>query len=283
MKAVVLALTLLSSSGTTAPAENPFTHPGEPIEIGQSRQIHSRSLGDSRRINVMLPPGYDDPKAASARYPVLYLLDGGVEWQDFLHVAGLVHQGGLWGGNQPVILVGVESKDRRREFTSPSADPKEKKDFPTHGGADAFRRFLVEELKPAIDSAYRTNGVDGLMGESFAGLFVLETALRYGDDFDRYAAVSPSLWWNNQALARESASLLAKPKQPPRVLWLAMADEGGEMQAGMDQVVAALKAHKRDAISWTYVPFPQERHNTVYHPAATQAVRSLFPPPLAAK
>jgi predicted alpha/beta superfamily hydrolase len=230
-------------------------------------------------VNVLLPDGYDDPKQAGVRYPVLYLLDGGAGWQDFLHIAGMVHQGGLWGGNAPMIVVGIESKDRRAEFTQPSADPGEQKDFPTHGKAETFRRFLTEELKPAIEAAYRTNGDDGLIGESLAGLFVVDTALRHGGDFKRYIAISPSLWWDGGRLSRDAATLLAAPNQPPRTLWLALADEGDVMQAGIDRIVSALKTARRQGVVWSYAPYPNETHGTIYHPAATRAIREVFPAP----
>ncbi|MFN3856803.1 MAG: alpha/beta hydrolase [Caulobacter sp.] len=275
----VLALVMLAGAAGPALAQSPFAAAGDPIVVGRSYTINSLVMGQERRIHVMLPPGYDAPENRDRRYPVIYLLDGGVEQQDFLHIAGLLHQGGLWGINEPVILVGVESGDRRAEFTRPAARAAEREQFPTHGKAETFRRFLVEELKPAVDAAWRTNGVDGLMGESLAALFVVDVFLNNGVDFDRYIAVSPSLWWDDQALARQAQGLLAATGQAPRVLWLSIADEGGAMQAGMDRLVAALKARKLPGVAWSYTPYPQESHSTIYHPAATRAIRVLFPPP----
>lgn len=248
---------------------------GDPIVIGRSHVLVSAVMGEQRRINVMTPPGYDAAQAAGRRYPVLYLLDGGVEEQDFLHIAGLLHQGGLWGIHEPVILVGVESRDRRAELTTPSSDPAEQKDFPSHGQSERFRRFLVEEVKPAVAASFRTSRVSALMGESLAGYFVVDTALRHGEDFDRYIAVSPSLWWSRGELAKAAPRHLAGGTGAQR-LWLSIADEGGEMRAGMDRLVAALGAQSR--VAWTYRPMPQETHGAIYHPAATQAVREVFPP-----
>lgn len=277
MRTLLAAVALLCALPVPAIAQTPLAGPGEPIALGRSYELPSRLLGDARRINVLLPDGYGDAESAQRRYPVLYLLDGGTGWQDFAHIAAMVFQGGLWGGNAPMIVVGIESRDRRAEFTRPSADPGEQKDFPTHGNAETFRRFLAQELKPAVDAAYRTNGTDGLIGESLAALFVVDTALRHGGDFDRYIAISPSLWWDGGRLSQDAPALLARTPQPPRTLWLSMADEGGTMQAGMDRVVAALKAHPTPALAWSYTPYPQEKHGTIYHPAAVRAVRDVFP------
>ena len=171
MKPILLALALLLGLWAPTAAQSPFAASGIPVVIGQGYDLPTRHYPKPRRINVQLPPGYDDPENRDRRYPVLYLLDGGAGWQDFAHIAGIVQQGGTWGINQPVILIGVESGDRRAEFTRPSSDAAEQKDFPTHGKAEAFRQFLVQDLKPAVEAAYRTDGTDGLIGESLAALF----------------------------------------------------------------------------------------------------------------
>jgi len=279
MKRLLLALALLLGLAAPAASQSPFAAPGVPVVIGQGYDLPTKHYPRPRRINVQLPLGYNDPENKDRRYPVLYLLDGGAGWQDFPHIAGIVQQGGTWGVNTPVILVGIESGDRRAELTQPSSDAGEQKDYPTHGKAEVFRRFLVEDLKPAIDAAYRTDGTDGLIGESLAALFVVDEFLNHPADFDRYIAISPSLWWGGQALAKSADAKLALPDQPPRTLWLSIADEGGTMQGGVDMLVAALNAHPNRAVTWTYASYPAEKHGAIYHPAATRAIREVFPAP----
>jgi predicted alpha/beta superfamily hydrolase len=58
-----------------------------PLVVGETFTIDSRILGETRRINVYMPPGYTESR--EARIPVLYMPDGGLA-EDFLHVAGLV-------------------------------------------------------------------------------------------------------------------------------------------------------------------------------------------------
>ncbi len=271
---LLVALSLALLAAVPATAQNPFAKPGTPVVIGTAHDLPSAVLAETRRINVMLPPGYGE---GEARYAVLYLLDGGAAEQDFFHIAGLVHQQSLWGVTVPMIVVGIESRDRRRELTGPSQDAAEQRDFPSHGEAAKFRGFLATELKPAIEAAYRTNGSSALIGESLAGYFVVETALRQPEAFDSYIAISPSLWWNAQQLSREAPALLAAKPQPRR-LWLSIADEGGTMQEGMDRLVAALKANAKPALKWRYTRFPDEKHSSIYHPAATKALRELYAP-----
>src|SRR5689334_21541810 len=91
MTSILFALTLLFGAATQA-AQSPFAGPGTPVVIGLGYDLPTKLYPKPRRINVQLPPGYDDPENKDRRYPVLYLLDGGAGWQDFAHIAGIVQQ-----------------------------------------------------------------------------------------------------------------------------------------------------------------------------------------------
>lgn len=260
----------------TAPAAPP-PDAGTPIVIGRSHTITSAQLGE-RRLNVYLPPHYSD---ASRRFPVLFLLDGGAE-EDFHHITGLAAISAAYGTTEEMIVVGIAGVDRRHDLTSPSSNPEDRKAAPTSGGAAAYRRFLVDEVKPWVAARYRTNGRSALIGESLAGLFVVETALREPAAFDDYIAISPSLWWDKGALAREAEADLRKAPPGKRRLWLAVGNETAlypEMRDGMEGLVAALKAAAPPGLAWTYTPFPAETHATIYHPAAMAAIRALYAAP----
>ena len=95
-----------------------------PLAMGQTFTIPSRVLGETRRINVYVPPAYRD--SATLRLPVLYMPDGGME-EDFLHVAGLVQVLVGNGTMRPFILVGIENTARRRELTGPTTSAEDKK------------------------------------------------------------------------------------------------------------------------------------------------------------
>jgi predicted alpha/beta superfamily hydrolase len=271
---LALALCLLITTPAMALADAPAA--SRPIVIGESLTLNSTVLGQVRRINVHLPAGYGAHPERS--YPVLYLMDGG-EQEDFPHIAGLAQLGELSWTWREMIVVGIEGIDRRHDLTPPTTDPKERADFPTHGGSAAYRRFLAEELKPWVAARYRTSGETALIGESLAGLFVVETFLKQPALFDAYIAASPSLWWNDQALARGAAADLARWPAGERRLYLTIGDEGSTMQAGVDKVVAALKAAPPAGLTWRYDPMPDEQHSTIYHPAALKAFRTVWPGP----
>lgn len=239
-----------------------------PIVVGEARIVQSKALNEARTVNVYLPPGY---KTSGKRYPVLYLIDGGVE-QDFLHVAGTSQLGGIWGRSEDIIVVGIETKDRRKELTGPTRDPELLKKYPTAGGSAAFRAFIRNEVKPLISSNYRVSGKDAVIGESLAGLFIVETYLREPKLFGGYAAISPSLWWDKERLSFE-AKRNVTPAQSQHRLYLTIANEGGEQQAATDRLLSALPS----ASSVCHAPRPDLTHAIIYHAVSPTAFQFLFP------
>lgn len=274
LKAALLAVCLFAPHAVQA-SDVPGLGASEPIRFGTSYMLDSSVLKERRRINVLLPASYTD---GDRRYPVLYLIDGGTK-EDWFHIAGLVQLGELNGVTKEVILVGIEGTDRKRDLTSPSQDPLDIKEVPTQGGADNFRKFLGGELKPFIEKNFRTDPDTGVIGESLAGLFIVETFLRQPDLFGHYIAISPSLWWNKEALTYQAAGLLKAQKPAPRSLHLAIGNEGGGMRGGLDRLMAALKAGAPAGLTWDFQDLPGERHHSVYHPAALPALRAAFPGP----
>lgn len=249
----------------------------QPIVIGESWRLPSRTLGAERAVNVWLPPSYAEHP--TRRYPVVYLIDGGLA-QDFHHITGLAQLGALSWSTQEVIVVGVETVDRRRELAFPVArDADLRRQYPTAGGSAAFLRFIVDEVKPAIAARYRTSGEDALLGESLAGLFIVEALLRAPHAFDTYIAIDPSLWWDNGRLADDAAALLARQPPGQRRLWLSIGRETSEQPAATDRLLAALRAVPTASLHLRYEPRPNLTHATIYHPTAYEALQAFYPRP----
>jgi len=266
----------MALAAMSLPAMAQSTVAETPIVIGTSYALPSPIYGGTREINVWLPPGYAD---GSAAYPVLYLLDGGATFQDFHHISGLAQLGTVNGTTRDVIVVGIASADRRNELALPTEDPGLIARYPTQGQSGRFRRFIAEEVQPFIEGRFRTNGETALMGESLAGLFVVETLLREPQMFDAYVAVSPSLWWDGGRLAEQAGAHLRDHSNDPRTLILTLGDEGPEMQAPMEVLVAQLRDHAMPGLTWDFTPRPTESHATIYHGAALDAFRRLYPAP----
>ncbi len=245
-----------------------------PLVIGDTFTIDSEVLGETRRINVYTPPGYAE--SSEARLPVLYMPDGGMA-EDFLHVAGLVQVLVGNGTMRPLLVVGIENTQRRRDMTGPTQSEEDKKIAPRVGGSAAFRKFIRDELMPEVKRRYRTTNETAIVGESLAGLFVVETFLLDPDLFDAYLAFDPSLWWNDQMLVRGAGEKLRTWPQLEKTLYFASSDEKGiaDITAKFAEVLgkdAPPRTH------WHYEKMPEEKHSTIYHPAALKAFRVIFKP-----
>jgi predicted alpha/beta superfamily hydrolase len=266
-------LRVLLLSTVAYPSAHAQTAP-TPLAIGQTFTLPSVALHETRRINVYVPPGYAD--SAAVRLPVLYMPDGGVG-EDFLHVAGLVQVLTGNGTMRPFILVGIENTARRRDLTGPTTSAEDRKIAPQVGGSAAFRQFIRTELMPQIRQRYRTSAETAIIGESLAGLFVLETFLQEPDLFDTYVAFDPSLWWNKGWLVDQAPAKLRAYAGPPKTLYVASSSDDAQMSESR-RLEPALKAAAKPTLRWYYKPMPQETHATIYHPAALQALRVVFAP-----
>ena len=246
---------------------------GMGIELGKSYTLKSEILNQTRRINVFFPGDY---REGDSRYPVLFLLDGGVK-EDFIHIAGIASLAAEFRKIRPFLVVGIEGVDRYHDLIHPSKVAKDRERLPTSGGSKDFRSFLEKELIPHVKKQFRTTEETVVMGESAAGMFVVETLLLKPNLFQGYIAVSPMLWWDNQSLAKAAPQWLSKQPFPAgRRLYLTIGDEGGAMQGGVDLLVDALKKHGSDGLKWHYVPMAHESHGTIFHPAALAALRKFF-------
>jgi uncharacterized protein len=244
-----------------------------PLVIGETFTINSKVLRETRRINVYLPPSYTE--SAEARLPVLYMPDGGIA-EDFLHVAGLVQVSVGNGTMRPFLLVGIENTERRRDMTGPTQNEEDKKIAPRVGGSEAFRRFIRDELMPLVKRHYRTTDETAIVGESLAGLFVVETFLLEPDLFDTYIAFDPSLWWNGQKLVSDAGGRLrARPKLAKTLYLASSSEEIGEATLRFADV---LGKNAPTGVRWYYERMPDEKHSTIYHPAALKAFRVVFKP-----
>lgn len=263
---------------TPANAATPIAPPpaSTPIVIGTSYKLRSSVLGDVREINVRLPSRYAKGRE---HFDVLYVIDGALA-QDFEHIAGLAHLGELSGTYSSLIVVGIETKRRTAELTSPMADPRYRSAFPDGGGAERFRSFIAKEVIPFVEARFRTGKRRALIGESLAGFFVVDTLLKRPDMFNDYIAVSPSLWWDDRALASQAESLVRARPLVDRRLYLAVGDEGGTMQRAVDSLVATLRKSTPKGFELRYSDkSASETHSTIYHGAALEALRWLYAAP----
>jgi predicted alpha/beta superfamily hydrolase len=263
---IALALAVPPVAGQTA------TSPPDPIPPHDTFTVASRALGEPRLINVHTPRGYAD--AAAARFPVLYMPDGALD-EDFPHVVNTVDSLIALRVIRPVIVVGIPNTQRRRDLTGPTRVASDSAIAPHVGGSAAFRRFIHDELMPEVQRRYRTSEERAIVGESLAGLFIVETFLLEPDLFTHYVALDPSVWWNHGALIDSAAVQVAAFDTAPRTLFLSSSNLE-DISSGSARLAALLRSAAPLGLVWTYTPRPDLTHATIFRGIGPAALASAL-------
>ena len=171
------------------------------FEYPQMASAHAAT----RNVTVWLPPGYDE---SARRYPVLYMHDGQNlfdasranfgEWGVDEHLTRLAETGQV---RLPIVVGVWNTPLRLREYVPAdliAALPDEVRSslLGMYGGeplSDGYLRFLVEDLKPMIDSAWRTlPGRDDtvIAGSSMGGLISLYAMMKHPEVFGSAGCLS---------------------------------------------------------------------------------------------
>lgn len=184
--------------------------------------FESKILGNQRPIRVWLPPGYD--QNPGRRYPVTYYHDGqnifdaatsfiGQEWRVDETATSLIQAGLL----PPMIIVGVDNTGRTRldeYFATRATTGRGDQNQQAGGKADAYGRFLTDELMPWVNRTYRTQtGArnTALVGSSAGGYVSLHLGLTRPEAFGRLGVMSPSFWWDNREMIARIPRLSTRP------------------------------------------------------------------------
>ena len=241
------------------------------FSIGETLKINSKILKEQRNIHIYLPNSYQQD--AQKKYPVIYLLDGSKD-EDFIHIAGLVQFCSFsWINIIPEsIVVGIGNVDRKRDFTYPSNNEKDKKDFPTTGGSANFIQFIASELQPLIQKNYRVSSQKTIIGQSLGGLLATEVLFKKPDLFDNYLIISPSLWWDDESLLTFELNQTLNNKS----IYIAVGKEGTVMERVAKELYdkLALKKGKNTAVYFKF--FEKQTHGDALHLAAYDAFVKLF-------
>ena len=273
---LILSFSTLLVSAQNASDKKPFV-------LGEIREIQSAQLNEKRTLNIYLPIDYE--KDSTAKYPVIYLLDGGRD-EDFIHVVGLVQFNNFpWINRVPKsIVVGIATVDRRRDFTFPTTVEEDRKKNPTSGHSDKFIAFLEKDLQPFIEKNYRASGEKMLIGQSLGGLLATEILLKKPSLFDKYVIVSPSLWWNNGSLLEENSLVLPESFSRKTDVYIAVGKEGltptrqpRVMETDANLLADKLRKPKSKNLNVNFDYLPQEDHATIAHQAIFNAFRILYP------
>ena len=229
--------------------------------------IASKKVNETRIINVWLPSEYGK---STDSLPVLYMLDGGIQ-EDFPHVANTLAQLIELKKIQPIILVGIENTQRRRDLTGETTVDEDKKIAEVVGGSAQFRAFIQDELFQEINTKYKTTAKRGIIGESLAGLFVTETLLLHPEMFDFYIAFDPSLWWNDKHLVKTANEHLNHFSSKPKTFWFA-GSNAKDIFKSTNKLSEILTAKNISNLNWNYSLEKKEDHSTIFRATKEKAL-----------
>lgn len=102
----------LAGSPAAASRESP-PRDGDPVAIGAYRVIESRALGETRRLLVHLPRGYEGSAVA---YPVLYHTYGSYVAAYYAEAVAALESLADEASAPQLILVGIDNIDRYRDL-----------------------------------------------------------------------------------------------------------------------------------------------------------------------
>jgi predicted alpha/beta superfamily hydrolase len=164
-----------------------------------------------RTIRVYIPPTYEAEQ--TKRYSVLYMHDGQnvFEDQDAIQGVSLGLKDYLDKSRLELIVVGIDTNtlgDERKNEYCPWVDGEYSKNLIgmtsiTGGKGAAYVEFIVHELKPFIDSKYRTlEHSTSIAGVSLGGLISTYAACQYPHIFTKVATISSAFWRNQEEIEK---------------------------------------------------------------------------------
>lgn len=244
----------------------------KPLTIGEIRTIKSKILNEDRVLNIYLPQNFDKTKS----YPIIYLLDGSMN-EDFIHVTGLIQFFNQMYSMPETIVVGIANIDRKKDFTFHTDLKDLQKDYPTTGHSDKFISFLEKELKPYIESQFKTTD-KYLFGQSLGGLLATEILLKKPEMFNNYFIISPSLWWDDESLLKQAPQLLSKISDTKKFVYVSVGKgEHPVMIKDAEAFYDVLK--KSNKKNWTleYKMMETDNHATILHRSLYEGLVKMFP------
>lgn len=236
---------------------------------------------DKRSVDVWLPPGYFEAGAKVRRYPVLYVHDGqnvfdpassfiGVDWAIDETMTQLIADKKV---AEAIIVAVWNTPKRLSEYMPQRAIERTKEDDldamfkPVRQKplGDAYLKYLVTELKPAIDARYRTladRSNTSIMGSSMGGLISLYAICEYPDVFGGAACLSTAWTVAGGATARDLEKALPDPKTHRIYFDFGTETTDGKYEPLQRQVDAQMKAAGySEGTNWITKSFPGEPHS----------------------
>jgi predicted alpha/beta superfamily hydrolase len=263
------------------------------------RDITSGPLGRTYQVFVSLPATYQ--QRATHRFPVLFITDANYAFPLVRSIGRMVGDRGK--GLEDFVLIGLSYAkgetgrySRQRDYTPTPNGEDADSDMPgrpaVHGEAEAYRRFIADEVFPLLAEHYRIDMDRKIFaGHSYGGLLGAHILLTEPSMFERYILSSPSLWFDDKVmLARERAYAAAHTDMRADVLLTIGAFEtvnpasgnkryhrNNDMVRDLRTFEAQLRSRRYPGLRVQSMVIEDEDHLTVYPAAITRGLIWALP------
>jgi predicted alpha/beta superfamily hydrolase len=207
-------------------------------------QLEAPQLQTTKKIWIYLPENYTH---TTKKYPVMYLHDA----QNLFDAA--TSYAGEWRIDETldslkaeIIVVGIEHGNEKRidELT-----PYKNEQY-GGGQGNLYLEFMINQLKPYIDSHYRTKTGKyhtAIGGSSLGGLLSYYATLKYPKIFGKAMVFSPAFWINPEVYALTEQTKTIKSK----IYFMCGDSESESMVKDMEQMIAALNTTRCSCLHLT--------------------------------
>jgi predicted alpha/beta superfamily hydrolase len=183
-------------------------HPLVTLKNTEVQFLQSSIVNDTYKLQICLPQDYEK---VDARYPVVYVNDFNYMSSLLWHIVFYMSIS-LEVPQLIIVGIGYDTDNREQSYqpwwrdlvdarSSIGEEPWRKyaAGADDEGKAGNFLRFIREELKPFINTTYRTITNDSVYGGfSLGGVFGLYVLFHYPETFNRYIIGSPSIGLHNR-------------------------------------------------------------------------------------
>ncbi|MEZ4266732.1 MAG: alpha/beta hydrolase-fold protein [Myxococcota bacterium] len=227
-----------------------------PFPKAKPASFHSAALGERRKVQVWLPPGY--AAKPEARYPVIYVLHGlGGSERDFFQLGKLeshLKRALATGVTPPAIVISPDGDDGYWTDHAPS-------------GAVAGPRwgaYVADDLIAWVDARYRTladREHRAIVGVSMGGYGALSLALSHPDRFGAAVSLSGALF---PTLPTHRPVYRRVWGDPPNAAWFARASPMELLRTlPLDAPMPAVYLHVGDSDELGFVAFADAAHKVL--------------------
>lgn len=227
---------------------------------------------------------------------LVYVLDGSLMLAAAAMTSHTMEVDLVRPGFPQLLLVGIDyvigqPNCRSRDYTMQDAVPEEMRTYlelspsTTPGGADAFLRFLEDELDPLIRSRYEVNAAPaGILGDSFGGTFTFHAFVQQSSLFDKYWLGSPGIFTTSTDHVAAFASVLGSPLVHDTRMFLSLGEleaTGGiaqyeDMGAHFHRMLEALESTPNAQLISRSRIYPGHTHTSVVGSSLSDALLWLY-------